>query len=127
MQDETDKKLTDLKERLDSGEYAVDPHAVAEAILRRSREIALLRAQFAESGSGPRHPRGGSGSRGPGSFEPHDACSYPTNRLVASRKLTPGAPWMTRPIQVMRALGSALWTAASSTRRALAGAQAHSS
>ena len=127
MDDESDKKLTDPKERLDRGEYAVDPHAVADAILRRSRDMALLRAQFTETRSGPRHPRGGAGGWGSGSFGPQNACSYPSSRLVASRKLTPGEPWTTRPIQVIRAVGSAVSTAASSTVHALAGAHAHSS
>lgn len=127
MDDESDKKLTDLKERLDRGEYAVDPRAVADAILRRSRDMALLRAQFSEMRPGPRDPRGGSGGWGAGSFGDQNACSYPSSRLVASRKLTPGEPWMTRPIQVILALGSAFFTAASSMLHTLAGAHAHSS
>lgn len=126
MEPESDKKLSELKERLDSGEYAVDPRAVADAILRRSRDAALVRAELSQANALeltalPCLVRPAPLDRD------QTACSKPANRLVASEKLTPGSPWMTRPIQVIRRAGSACVTAASTTLRALSGAQVHSS
>ncbi len=127
MEHPAEEKLADLKERLASGEYAIDPQAVADAILRRSRDVALVRAEMraTPSSNGPRS--GPTGLPGGGSSTPHSTCSYPSRGLAASWKLAPGEPWMTRPIHVIRTLGSALATAASNTARALGGAQAHSS
>jgi hypothetical protein len=127
METEPDKKLSDLKDRLDAGEYAVDPQAVADAILRRSRDAALLRSELAGASSlklsaGP----SGGWPRSAGR-RPQTVCSNPANRLVASRKLTPAVPRMTRPIQVIRSAASAWMTAASSSWRALGGAHTHSS
>lgn len=127
METEPDKKLSDLKERLDAGEYAVDPRAVAEAILRRSRDAALLRADLARANSleltaglSTACPEGAGGS-------PQTVCSNPASRPVASRKLTPAFPWITRPIQVIRSAASARVTAASTSLRALGDAHMHSS
>ncbi len=127
METEPDKKLSDLKERLDSGEYSVDPRAVADAILRRSRDAALLRAALAQANSveltaglSVARPEGARGDR-------QTVCSNPASRLVASRKLTPASPWITRPIQVIRSAASACVTAASTSLRALGGAHVHSS
>lgn len=127
MDNQPDKKLDELKERLDSGEYAIDPRAVADAILRRSREVALLRAEMRATPP-PRDPRSGpTGLTGGGSSHPQSSCSKPSRGLAASWKLTPGEPWMTRPIHAIRALGSALATALSNAPRALGGAQTQSS
>lgn len=125
METEPDKKLSDLKERLDAGEYAIDPQAVADAILRRSRDAALLRAELTQADSvqftaGPSIPEGAFAND-------QTACSNPANRLVASRKLTPASPWITRPIQVIWSAASACVTALSTSLRALGGAHAHSS
>lgn len=129
MEHPAEKKLADLKERLASGEYAIDPQAVADAILRRSREVALLRAtaEMRATPSSNDLRSGPTGRPGGGSSTPHSTCSYPSRRLAASWKLAPGEPWMTRPIHVIRTLGSALATAASNTARALGGTQAQSS
>lgn len=127
MEDQADKKLADLKDRLDNGDYAIDPHAVADAILRRSRDMALLRAELGSTPSSRDRRGGPTGLAGGTSPTAQSVCSYPSRGLAASWKLTPGEPWMTRPIHVIRAFGSALATAASNTARALGGAQAHSS
>jgi hypothetical protein len=93
MEQEQDKKVAELKERLSRGEYAVDPSAVAEAILRRSRDMALLRAECL---------------RVPVSLEEtaQSACSKPVSGPAASVNVTPagspGVAWTARPIQVMR-------------------------
>jgi hypothetical protein len=127
MEDQADEKLADLKERIASQDYAIDPRAVADAILRRSRDMALLRAEMRPTPPAP-GPRGGpTGLTGGGSSCAQSRCSNPSSRLAASWKLTPGEPWMTRPIQVIRAFGSALAKAASSPGRALGAAQTHSS
>ncbi len=126
MENEPDKKLNDLKERLAKGDYAVDPEAVADAILRRSREIATLRVELREARSGDGF-RGGAAERQARPDDGHNVCSNPSSRLAASWKLAPGAPRTARPIQVIRALGSAVAIAASNTRHALGGMHAHSS
>lgn len=127
MEDQANKKLADLKDRLASGDYAIDPQAVADAILRRSRNVALLRADGRSTPPPPASRRGPTGLTGGGSSSTQSRCSNPSRRLAASWKLTPGEPWMTRPIHVIRAFGSALATATSSAARALGGAQAQSS
>ena len=127
MEHPADQKLADLKERLASGEYAIDPQAVADAILRRSRDLALLRAEMRATPSSNDPRSRPAGRPGGGSSTPYSTCSYPSRRLAASWKLAPGEPWMTRPIHVIRTLGSALATAASNTARALGGTQAQSS
>lgn len=124
METEPDKKLLDLKERLDSGEYAIDPRAVADAILRRSRDAALVRAELAQVRKVELSQAPSTRSSNAGD---HTACSNPARWPFASRKLTPGSPWATRPIQVIRSAGSACLTAASTTLRALGGAHVHSS
>jgi hypothetical protein len=115
MDNESDKKLDELKERLDRGEYAVDPAAVAEAILRRSRDMALVRAHVRQLRRYAEEPK-----------DDQARCSYPVNRLVASTKLTPDSPLITRPIQVMRRLRETLASAFSATFRAPGGAQTQS-
>ena len=124
VDEEPDKKLSDLKQRLADGDYAVDPQAVADAILRRSRDIAILRAEMRESGLRIASP---DLRRGQVRGSDQSECSYPANRLVASTKATPASPLAARPIQLIRAAGSALRTAASSARDALGGAQPQSS
>lgn len=126
MENPAQKKLADLKEQLATGEYAIDPQAVADAILRRSRDVAMLRAEMRATPASHELGNGPAGLAG-GPNIPYSTCSYPSRRLAASRKRAPGVPWTTRPIHVIRTLGSALATAASNTARALGGAQAQSS
>ncbi|MGI8864051.1 MAG: flagellar biosynthesis anti-sigma factor FlgM [Solirubrobacteraceae bacterium] len=41
------KKVTDIKQKVQYGEYQVDPTAVADAILRRLCEVARARSERA--------------------------------------------------------------------------------
>lgn len=127
MEPEPDNKLSDLKERLASGEYAVDPQAVADAILRRSRDAAVVRAELAQVRrlDLAAEPDGVLGSEQADGGQTE--CSNPAKGRLASGKQTPGSPWTTRPIQAIRTAGSTCLTAASTTLRALGGTQAHSS
>ncbi len=110
---DTDQKLRDLRERLARGDYAVDPGAVADAILRRARELALVRAALSAAPV------------------PQSECSKPASDVsrapAASLKRRPGSPAVTRPIQVIATGIRALARLASSWLRPLAGAQTHSS
>jgi hypothetical protein len=133
MDKEADKNVADskrrvdeLKDRLDRGDYAVDPAAVAEAILRRSRDHALVRAasrngfaafelteeDWPESAAGP----------------DQNACSYPRRGETASVKVTRGwSVFTTRPIQAIGAAGSTLARRVSIIARAAGAAQMQSS
>ena len=121
MEENADKKIAELKDRLENGEYAVDPTAVADAILRRSRDLALLKAQLRASGDEPGNP--------PAQRE----CSYPIKPDVPFRlgahpsKRSSGDPATTRPIQVIRSLPGRLASFASIPPQAPGGAQAQSS
>jgi hypothetical protein len=118
MEREHDKKVDELKELLDRGEYAIDPSAVADAILRRSRDQALLRAECRAVPTEDNRTQRLDQSE----------CSYPESGPVASVNSTPGrmpAPGtVTRPIQAIR---DALASAASIAVRAPGGAQTQSS
>ena len=81
----TRHRVAELKRLIELGAYQVDPHAVADAMIRRAeREIETLRS------------RAGSKAQ--------NACSYPESSPSASMKLTPGSPSTTAPIQVKVAL-----------------------
>lgn len=116
MDKQSDKKLAELKERLDRGEYTVDPGAVADAILRRSRDMALLRAHVRDLRDENGTVEDGDQSR----------CSYPASGWAASRKRTPGSPLTARPIQVIRGIRGSLARAFSISFRASGGAQTQS-
>jgi len=108
MTDHSEARLADLKERIEKGEYQVDPSAVADAILRRLRE-RLGQAPAAEAQS-------------------KNECSYPESPLSPSEKVTPGGPSTTDPTQVrLTPLSRSLRTVASTLLQALAGAQTQSS
>jgi hypothetical protein len=114
MEEQLDKKVAELKDQLQRGDYTVDPDAVADAILRRLRDLVAFRVELvddAESSSSP-------------PFQ--SRCSYPVSGADLSAKLTP-EPRIARPIQVIRAAGEALVSAASSVARAGGGAQTQSS
>ena len=100
MYTEREAKLVKLTAQIAAGNYHVDPHAVADAILRR------LRA----SGTPP---------------APTDQkeCSYPTSPPSTSAKTKPGGPSMTRPIQ----LSPARAAPSSASLRAVGGTHTHSS
>lgn len=109
-------KLARLREQLDRGEYAVDPDAVAEALLQRLRLRAVARDEIA---------------RLPERTWPYlvqNACSNPDSPSAdppASSNSTP-VPSLTRPIHVIRPVRS-LFAASSIAFRAPAGAQTQSS
>ena len=102
MHTEREARKAMLRAQIAQGEYRVDPHAIADAILRRVRLV-----QIDEQRSGQKE------------------CSYPASvpPRSTSPKTTPGGPSMTRPIQVRPVLA----TAVSALLRADSGIQAHSS
>lgn len=79
MDEDREQKVAEIKERVERGEYRVDPDVVADAILRRLWELA---AERAERGT------------------PQNECSYPNRSPAASVNLTPAGPSRTRPIHV---------------------------
>lgn len=100
MHTEREARVMKLRAQIAKGDYRVDPHAVADAILRRVR---MLGADEARSGQ--------------------NECSYPTSPPSTSAKTKPGGPSMTRPIHV-----SPMFAAASSASlRAAGGMHTHSS
>lgn len=81
----TRHRVAEIKRLVELGAYQVDPHAVADAMIRRAeREIETLRTRAASTAQ--------------------NACSYPDSSPSASTKLTPGRPSTTAPIQVRAAL-----------------------
>ena len=74
-----EQRLADLKRRIERGEYRVDPHAVADAIIER----------LGEAGQAARAARS----------ETQNECSYPDRDSGASVNTTP-APSFTRPTHV---------------------------
>ncbi len=100
-----DQKLAALRDRIDAGDYRVDPAAVADAILRRRSEFGgLLR---------------GAGSQ--------SECSKPDSDPLASMKRAPASPRVTWPIQVIRTRSFVLANFASISLRPPGGAQMQSS
>lgn len=121
MDKPSDKRVEELKDRLDRGEYSVDPSAVADAILRRSRELARLRSEM-RAGAGVEL-----GGRAQVPVTDQSSCSNPRRSRWASMKVSPGSPWLTRPIQLIGTGVEALASAFSTVARALRGAQTQSS
>lgn len=121
MEHDTEKKVIELKERLARGEYAVDPPAVADAILRRSRDLAPPRVNCR------REARGGARLFEMRELPPQSLCSYPESPPEASVKVTPGFPVLTWPIQVIGRFRLTAASCASMVARALGGAQTQSS
>lgn len=78
MDQEQAMRLIDLRQRIDTGGYRVEPAAVADAIIQCLRErIAPRGAKSAQS-----------------------ECSYPDTGSFASMKTTSGEPAATRPTQL---------------------------
>jgi hypothetical protein len=117
MEQESSKKLAELKDRLERGEYAIDPAAVADAIIRRSREAAVLRTECREL------QRRENARDRPAQNE----CSYPSSSFGPSVNRMPAGPALTSPIHVIRTLGSRLASRLSTALRAAGGMHAHSS
>jgi hypothetical protein len=91
-------KVRDLKHRIETGEYRVDPTAVAQAILRR---LAKQR---------------------------QNECSYPDSGPFPSVKTTPAGPAATEPIQVRPTpRASCMFAELESLLDAFPGRQTHSS
>ena len=97
MDQDREQKVAEIKQRVERGEYRVDPDVVADAILRRLREFAAARAKR---------------------VTPQNECSYPDSSPAASVNLTPAGPSRTRPIHVSR-IPSLAWL--------FGGTQTHSS
>ncbi len=79
MDEDREQKVAEIKQRVQRGEYRIDPDVVADAILRRLRELAAVRAER---------------------DTPQNECSYPDRSPAASVNLTPAGPSRTRPIHV---------------------------
>lgn len=76
------RKVAEIKRLIELGQYQVDPHLVADAmILRAEREVDALNRR------GPQSPA-------------QNTCSYPASSKSASVKVTPGCPSTTVPTKV---------------------------
>jgi Anti-sigma-28 factor, FlgM len=82
----TPNKITEIKRLVDAGQYRIDPHAIADAMIR----WAELDYDFL----GRRTPRARS----------QKECSNPDNSSSVSMKLTPAVPAATIPITASPAL-----------------------
>ena len=100
MHTEREARLSMLSAQIAQGEYRIDPHAIADAILRLVRLDAFDDAL-------------------PGQKE----CSYPASLPSTPPKAKPGGPSMTQPIQA----NPVLFTATSASLRAVGGMHRHSS
>ena len=101
MNEVSEQRVADIKQRIERGEYRVDPQAVADAILKRARDRAAASSARAAD------------------KEPQNECSYPDRDPEASLNVTPWGPSLTRPTHVSRRLLFAL--------RMLSGIQTQSS
>jgi len=90
MDEKTETRLTELKQRIARGDYRIDAGAIADAMLRRFREHDVYRALGAEA---------------------QTECSYPDSDTSESVKATPAGPATTRPIQVQWAPAPIVWAA----------------
>jgi len=100
MNTEREARKAMLAEQIAQGEYRVDPHAIADAILRRVRMVATDKDRSAQN-----------------------ECSYPSSLPSTSPKTTPGGPSMTHPSHVSPVLA----TTVSASLRALGAMHRHSS
>lgn len=100
MNTEREARKSMLRAQIAQGDYRVDPHAIADAILRRVRLVELDEKPSAQN-----------------------ECSYPTSLPSTPPKDTPGGPSMTRPMHVNPMLA----TATSASLRAVGGMHTHNS
>jgi Anti-sigma-28 factor, FlgM len=84
MSQTSEQRLAELKQKIDRGEYVVDPWAIADALVERLR-AASFRAH-----------------------ESQKECSYPDSSSSASVNTMPARPSRTRPTHVTRWLSSTL-------------------
>jgi hypothetical protein len=104
MEDDRKQTVAGIKAKVERDDYTVDPTAVADALLKRLREMAEARREHV-----------GSEERGPRYRE----CSYPSSSSSGeSANRRPASPGSTRPTQVNP------WPSAWSRRAASALAQA---
>jgi Anti-sigma-28 factor, FlgM len=79
-------KVTEIKRQIESGQYRVDPYAIADAMIRW--------CQLEIESAGRRVPRA----------RAQNECSKPERSPAASVKTTPEGPSTTVPIQVRAAV-----------------------
>ncbi len=110
-------KVAEIKEQLEHGEYRVEPDAVADALLRRLRELADARRERVS-------PRDRAWAA---ELEGQIMCSYPDRVPSASVKVTSGCPGRTRPTKLSSRFVGRLSHSVATTLRALGGTVTHSS
>jgi anti-sigma-28 factor FlgM len=115
--DEDREKVAEIKEQVAQGEYRVDSREVADAVLRRLRELAAARRERVRAQERRLAAR----------LAPQVECSYPDSPSGPSVNLALGSPSVTRPTQLTGQLMARLASALSIALRAMAGAQKHSS
>ena len=79
-------KVTEIKRQIESGEYRVDPYAIADAMIRW--------CQLETESAGRRVPRA----------RTQNECSKPERSPAASVKMTPHGPSTTVPIKLRAAV-----------------------
>jgi Anti-sigma-28 factor, FlgM len=115
--DEYGEKVAEIKDKVAHGEYRVDSREVADAILRRLRELAAARREHVQP-----HERQWAAQSA------HQVkCSYPESWPGASVNVTLGGPSSTCPTHVRPGLIARLAHALSISSRAMAGTHTHSS
>lgn len=90
MNKDREDKLGDLKHQIETGEYRVDPTAVADAIVRRLRDVAAARGEIVRKAE----RTDCTGER------PQKECSYPSRSPSPSVNTTPVRPRTIDPIAV---------------------------
>jgi anti-sigma-28 factor FlgM len=115
--DEDHEKVADMREKIEQGEYRVEPKAVAEAILRRLRDLAAARSEHV----GPRE-RAWAREYG---FQTE--CSKPESAAGPSVNTMPADPSSTVPTTVKPTVLDRLASAVSTAMRAEGGTQTQSS
>ena len=93
MNKDREDKMGELKQRIEAGEYLVDPTAVADAIVRRLRDAAVGHTGVVRRSDRAERRRGNG----------QNACSYPTSDPSPSVNTTPAGPATTAPIKVRSA------------------------
>jgi hypothetical protein len=111
--DEDHDKVADMRDQIREGEYRVEPKAVADAILRRLRELAAARREHVAAHERARAQEDGLQMR----------CSYPESSPAASVNTTPGDPSITRPTGVSPTVLDTVASALSTALRPDAGRQ----
>jgi Anti-sigma-28 factor, FlgM len=102
MNENREEKMAGIKDRVERGEYNVDPAAVADAVLRR--------IWYPQAALDP----------WPGT---QNECSYPDSCSPEGPKLTPASPAITEPIHVRPALSPSLRAIVAGLRSLVGGTQ----